>query len=357
MGLWGKVVGFMGPVKAGWFTYSAHDEAWSGDGHVLHVHPCGAMCNLHKRAGQGYYGKAQWDINNLLVWVKGWWPNLNGEERKWVYQGNEGKKRYWWRLACISLVIICAYFPNYWLALWHPLHNSDGADSSQALYSGLILGNWQKQRKIKRTENCPITVFNLPNPPDILIGLCEVMLHTVHSTVLHVYAHVKCSNTKGPMKLSDQNKNKKPYIKYKLFCFSSFPVKVAAEPGANVTLPCRLLDQDTEHYGAIGVHIKWTKLADDKADNENVLLSMGFHIKTYGSFEDRVFLETQDSEDGSIIITNVSMEDTGRYRCEMINGMIDETHEVSLEVTGVIGKTLLSCYIWQHSNIFMVLQH
>ncbi|XP_029018272.1 hyaluronan and proteoglycan link protein 1-like [Betta splendens] len=110
-------------------------------------------------------------------------------------------------------------------------------------------------------------------------------------------------------------------------------VNVIAEPGANATLPCRLLDRDAEEY--MGVKIKWTRLVDDK--EEDVLLSMGFHIKAYGSFEDRVFLETPDSADGSIVITNVSKEDAGRYQCEIINGVVDEIHEVLLEVQGVIG--------------------
>lgn len=130
--------------------------------------------------------------------------------------------------------------------------------------------------------------------------------------------------------------------------FFSSAVKVFAEPGANVTLPCRLLSQDTMHFGSVGVRIKWTKLADDEALNEDVLLSMGFHKKTYGNFEDRVFLETEDSEDGSIVITNVSMEDAGIYSCEIINGMEDTFHAVYLEVIGFIGKC---CFLYPFRNL------
>ncbi|KAG7243959.1 hypothetical protein INR49_006117 [Caranx melampygus] len=61
-------------------------------------------------------------------------------------------------------------------------------------------------------------------------------------------------------------------------------------------------------------------------------MSMGFLKKTYGSFENRVFLEGTDKEDATIMITDVAVEDTGRYRCEIINGMEDSMQEVFLEV-------------------------
>lgn len=112
--------------------------------------------------------------------------------------------------------------------------------------------------------------------------------------------------------------------------FPSFPVKVVAELGANVTLPCRLMDKDSMSFGS--VRVKWTKVYDDEALDEDVLLSMGFHKKTYGSFENRVYLQEQDNDDASLIITDVSMEDTGRYHCEIINGMEDTIQEVSLDV-------------------------
>ncbi|KAF1389037.1 hypothetical protein PFLUV_G00069290 [Perca fluviatilis] len=110
--------------------------------------------------------------------------------------------------------------------------------------------------------------------------------------------------------------------------------KAFAKLGGNVTLTCRLLSKDPMAFGAIGSRIKWTKVADDEALNENVLLSMGFHQKTYGSFEGRVFLQEHDSEDASIIITDVSMDDKGRYRCEIINGVEESMQDITLDVQG-----------------------
>lgn len=123
--------------------------------------------------------------------------------------------------------------------------------------------------------------------------------------------------------------------------------------GANVTLPCNLMSHDPPTSGHVGVRVKWTKVAEDESLNEDVLLSMGFHKKTYGNFQDRVFLQEGDSEDASLTITSVSLEDTGMYHCEVINGMSDVVQEVTLEVTHALtmGKhSLLSIKKFKSAN-------
>ncbi|XP_075955566.1 hyaluronan and proteoglycan link protein 1a [Anarhichas minor] len=110
-------------------------------------------------------------------------------------------------------------------------------------------------------------------------------------------------------------------------------VMVLADLGTNVTLPCRLPAKDALAFGNIGIRVKWTKVAEDEALNEDVLLSMGLHKKTYGSFAGRVFL-TDEVEDATITITDVSTDDSGKYRCEIINGMVDFMEEITLDVQG-----------------------
>uniref|UniRef100_A0A3P8VU09 Hyaluronan and proteoglycan link protein 1a n=1 Tax=Cynoglossus semilaevis TaxID=244447 RepID=A0A3P8VU09_CYNSE len=141
--------------------------------------------------------------------------------------------------------------------------------------------------------------------------------------------HFPCVNT--PL-------SNKRFIKFKslLTCyhFPSLSVQVFAEMDANITLPCNLMSHDPPTSGYFGVRVKWTKVAEDESSlNEDVLLSMGFHKKTYGNFQDRAFLQEGDSEDASLTITSVSLEDTGTYRCEIINGMSDGVQEITLEVT------------------------
>ncbi|XP_044051512.1 hyaluronan and proteoglycan link protein 1a [Siniperca chuatsi] len=125
---------------------------------------------------------------------------------------------------------------------------------------------------------------------------------------------------------------------------STLTVTVYADLGANITLPCRLLSKDPMSFGNIGMRVKWTKVADDKALDEDVLLSMGFHKKTYGSFEDRVFLQELDNEDASILITDVAMDDMGKYHCEIISGMEDSMQEIILEVRGGVSDGVVFPY-------------
>lgn len=114
--------------------------------------------------------------------------------------------------------------------------------------------------------------------------------------------------------------------------FPHFAVKMLANLGSNATLPCQLPSKDTMFFGATGVRVKWTKVADDQAFNQDVMLSMGFHQRTFGRFEDRVFIVNNNNEDGTILITNIAMEDAGKYRCELMNGMTDVVQEIDLKV-------------------------
>lgn len=97
-------------------------------------------------------------------------------------------------------------------------------------------------------------------------------------------------------------------------------------------------------FGDNGHRIKWTKVEDDDALNEDMLVKMGEHMKTYGSFEGRVFLRGLNSKDASLIMTEVSMDDKGKYHCEVDNGMEDSLQEVILEVHAGL-TTGKSCFI------------
>lgn len=85
-------------------------------------------------------------------------------------------------------------------------------------------------------------------------------------------------------------------------------------------------------------------MEDDEALNEDVLVKMGPHMRAYGSFEGRVFLQDLDSEDASLIMTEVSMDDKGKYHCNIDNGIEDSLQEVILEVHAGL-MTGKSCFI------------
>ncbi len=78
---------------------------------------------------------------------------------------------------------------------------------------------------------------------------------------------------------------------------------------------------------------QWSKLEDDSTETE-VLISMGLHKKSYGNFQDRVYLLEMDDNDATLVITNIDLNDYGTYMCEIINGMNDKITEVDLELQG-----------------------
>ncbi|XP_040052553.2 hyaluronan and proteoglycan link protein 1 [Gasterosteus aculeatus] len=119
-------------------------------------------------------------------------------------------------------------------------------------------------------------------------------------------------------------------------------VNVLADLGTEITLPCHPPSIDSVYSDIIGMRVEWTKVAEDEARNEAVLLSMGFHKKTYGSFVDRVYMKSDD--DASLTITDVSTDDSGTYRCEIIYGVEDFTQEIILKVQGSLAKGVVFPY-------------
>ena len=133
-----------------------------------------------------------------------------------------------------------------------------------------------------------------------------------------------------------------------------------AAAGGNVTLPCQLHRMLGMAFGSTGMRVKWTKLSDDGSTEEDVLVSMGFHKKSYGSYNGRIRLQEADQDDASLVIENVARDDMGKYRCEVIDGMDDTVQDVTLEVTGQSnGKSLpfvlylASQLAWASSHHFM----
>lgn len=62
----------------------------------------------------------------------------------------------------------------------------------------------------------------------------------------------------------------------------------------------------------------------------------------FGSYRGRVFLEQASPGDASVIIQNVTLEDYGRYECEVTNDMEDDTGFVNLDLEG---KESVSPYV------------
>ncbi|XP_018600505.1 hyaluronan and proteoglycan link protein 1 isoform X2 [Scleropages formosus] len=111
--------------------------------------------------------------------------------------------------------------------------------------------------------------------------------------------------------------------------------KVVSRRGGNATLPCKF-QRDPSLPANPKLRIKWTKLTSDYLKEIDVFVAMGYHKRSYGSFHSRVHLQGASENDASLVITEVTLEDYGKYKCEVIDGLEDDTGVVSLDLQGVV---------------------
>ncbi|XP_051013394.1 hyaluronan and proteoglycan link protein 2 [Acomys russatus] len=100
--------------------------------------------------------------------------------------------------------------------------------------------------------------------------------------------------------------------------------------GATATLPC-VLGTSPPSY-----KVRWSKVEPGELRETLILITNGLHAKGYGPLGGRASLRRGHRLDASLIIKNVGLEDEGRYRCELINGIEDESVALSLRLEGVV---------------------
>ncbi|XP_067878629.1 hyaluronan and proteoglycan link protein 2 [Heterodontus francisci] len=110
---------------------------------------------------------------------------------------------------------------------------------------------------------------------------------------------------------------------------NSGPRVVKTYRGANVTLPCRLRIVPREY------RVKWVKLGWSPKENI-VLIANSHQHKGYGGFMGRAFLRRMDKYDVSLRLLDVRLEDSGKYKCEVINGVDDDSANIELQLDGVV---------------------
>ncbi|XP_028679190.2 hyaluronan and proteoglycan link protein 3-like [Erpetoichthys calabaricus] len=110
---------------------------------------------------------------------------------------------------------------------------------------------------------------------------------------------------------------------------------ITATQGSNVTLPCRYFYQPYL-IAKRKTRVKWSRLPSNGGPDTDVLVAIGHHHRSYGEFKGRVHLRKDSEGDVSLIITDLRLLDTGKYRCEVIDGLEDESSTVELELRGVV---------------------
>lgn len=110
---------------------------------------------------------------------------------------------------------------------------------------------------------------------------------------------------------------------------------VAAVQGSNVTLPCHYR-YEPEIKTPRRTRVKWFRVdASDGSREEDVMVAIGARLRSYGGYQGRVRLRRDAPGDASLIINSLNVDDTGFYRCEVIDGLEDESVTVELEFRGI----------------------
>ncbi|XP_041843825.1 hyaluronan and proteoglycan link protein 3-like [Melanotaenia boesemani] len=110
---------------------------------------------------------------------------------------------------------------------------------------------------------------------------------------------------------------------------------VFAVRGGNTTLPCRFW-YERKPSSQREARIKWSWLPASGRHEEDVLVAIGSHIRSFGVFRGRVELRQDFPGDAALVMTDLQLNDTGRYRCEVVDGLEDKSATVHLELQGVV---------------------
>ncbi|XP_050840765.1 hyaluronan and proteoglycan link protein 2 [Serinus canaria] len=109
---------------------------------------------------------------------------------------------------------------------------------------------------------------------------------------------------------------------------------VHTQRGATATLPC-VLRALPHNY-----RVKWSKVEPANYGESIIIITNGLFHKNYGPLSPRVRLRHSHRYDASLTITDVALEDEGRYRCQLVNGLEDESISLTLHLEGELGVQL-----------------
>nr|XP_006628909.1 PREDICTED: hyaluronan and proteoglycan link protein 3 [Lepisosteus oculatus] len=110
---------------------------------------------------------------------------------------------------------------------------------------------------------------------------------------------------------------------------------VFAVRGSNVTLPCRYF-YEPQLETTRRTRVKWSHQPSNGGREIDVLVAIGLRHRSFGEFKGRVHLQQGSPGEVSLVITGLHFNDTGRFRCEVIDGLEDESATVELELRGVV---------------------
>ncbi|NWH81913.1 HPLN4 protein, partial [Piaya cayana] len=113
------------------------------------------------------------------------------------------------------------------------------------------------------------------------------------------------------------------------------PGKVVTHRGGTIILPCRY-HYDVSAHDPAEIRLKWTKVTEPM-DFVDVFVALGKARRAFGSYRGRTALQEDGLGDASLIIRNVTLQDYGRYECEVTNELEDDAGMVKLDLEGSRG--------------------
>ncbi|XP_042269453.1 hyaluronan and proteoglycan link protein 3-like [Thunnus maccoyii] len=105
--------------------------------------------------------------------------------------------------------------------------------------------------------------------------------------------------------------------------------------GGNATLPCRFW-YEPELSSPREVRVKWSWFPVAGEHETDVLVAIGSRSRSFGDFRGRVQLRQDFPGDAALVMTELQLNDSGRYICEVVDGLEDKSTSVELELRGVV---------------------
>ncbi|XP_038557893.1 hyaluronan and proteoglycan link protein 3-like [Micropterus salmoides] len=133
----------------------------------------------------------------------------------------------------------------------------------------------------------------------------------------------------------DGNGNKEIYFSGVKLHMDSAQTSVFAVRRGNATMPCRFW-HEPEVSSPREVRVKWSWLPAAGGPETDVLVTIGSRSRSFGEFRGRVQLRQDFPGDAALVMTRLQLNDTGRYRCEVVDRLEDKSTLVYLELRGVV---------------------
>uniref|UniRef100_A0A096MBF2 Ig-like domain-containing protein n=1 Tax=Poecilia formosa TaxID=48698 RepID=A0A096MBF2_POEFO len=116
---------------------------------------------------------------------------------------------------------------------------------------------------------------------------------------------------------------------YLIYCTKG-ETNITAEPGENITLPCRAAENKPV------VVLEWSK--PDLGENDHVALYQDDLFDNEGqnpAYKNRVDLQDREMKNGnvSLVLRNVTTDDTGKYECRVVQRENDPIKTINLDVS------------------------